>query len=112
MVGHDCFRNRLVSRDFELPIVFGIFGLPPSCMNILAAARAHGLRAVPLCTAQAGTVCVLAAGLLHPSELCCKVRLEPCNPLFCKIVLCPSLTSAVSGRRALSGSESYICHGI
>lgn len=35
-------------------------------MNILAAARAHGLRAGPVCTAEAGTVSVLPAGLLLP----------------------------------------------
>lgn len=66
MLRQDYMRNRLISRDFELLIVFGVFGLPPPFMNILAAARAHVLRAGPVCIAQAGTACVLAAGLLQP----------------------------------------------
>lgn len=46
--------------------MFGVFGLLPPCMNIVAAALAPALRAGLLCTAQAGPVCVLAAGLLQP----------------------------------------------
>lgn len=62
MLRQGYFRDRLVSRDFELLIVFGVLGLPPPCTTVLAAARVHALRAGPLCTAQAGTLCVLAAG--------------------------------------------------
>lgn len=58
-------RNRLISRDFELLIVFGVFSLSPLFMNILAAACAHMLRVGPMCTAQAGTVSWL---------------LDPCSP--------------------------------
>lgn len=47
MLRQDYLRSRLVARDFELLIVFGVFSLSPLYMNILAAVRAHALRVGP-----------------------------------------------------------------
>lgn len=95
MLRQDYFRNRLVSKDFELLIVFGVFSLPLPCVSMLAASRAQVLRAGT--PPSAGWHCVCVSWLRDSSSPgALQSELGALQSLLCQTVLCHSLTSAVS----------------
>lgn len=96
VLSEDYVGNWLVSRDFELLRVSGVFGFPPPFIKILVDVWANSLRSGPLSEwheleMHVSLLLVSWNTLEHCCRSCSKL-VESCSSHFCmKVILCPSL---------------------